>query len=336
MSLKSTAQNAQPVIVIVDESPEDFHGNMPVNLTPMEHENKHDHEQLEVSLEGEQCECGCENCECAKKDEDVLEVAESPEDDLMVEDFVLPDLPGAPLNTPDPQEPALEVFDDNSVMEVDDNDARKAKKNEKWDWQSKGATGFIAWVKERFSAVPGHSGYDSAGLERAKSFLEKLDDEISKAMRLDLDGELDADKIEKVRSQIDDGIARIQGRLDKVIKVKKNKRKKAKAEAIEDGVFIKEAQKITGVTGIVVTVPLLISRIARLCANGMVSAGHDLEEIYREQVKKYSLNIREQAEVTQLLLDMGYALRMDRGIDPDEDFDPAGTNNPESIQQFKG
>ena len=61
------------------------------------------------------------------------------------------------------------------------------------------------------------------------------------------------------------------------------------------------------------TVPLLISRIARVCINGMVSAGHDIEDLFRKQVELYNLDKREQAEVMQLLADMGYALRQDRG-----------------------
>ena len=52
--------------------------------------------------------------------------------------------------------------------------------------------------------MPKHSGYDSAGLERAVAYLDRIDSEISKAMRSDLDGSLNADHIENVRSQIED------------------------------------------------------------------------------------------------------------------------------------
>ncbi|HVY53569.1 MAG TPA: hypothetical protein VHA13_03525, partial [Gammaproteobacteria bacterium] len=178
-----------------------------------------------------------------------------------------------------------------------------------------------------------HSGYDTAGLERAVSYLEKLDIEISKAMRMDLDGELDANKIEEVRAQIDNGISRLHDRLDKVKKSKKTKRKKS-GEASHE--LVKEGQKITGVQGIYVTVPLLISRIARVCINGMVSAGHDIEDIYKQQVKKYKLNEREQAEVMQLLSDMGYAIRQDRGYMPDEDIDIASSDNFDWAANYKG
>lgn len=70
-----------------------------------------------------------------------------------------------------------------------------------------------------------------------------------------------------------------------------------------------------------ITVPLLISRIARVCINGMVSAGHDIEDLYERQVKFYKLNEREQAEVMQLLADMGYAVRQDRGFMPNDQLE---------------
>lgn len=246
----------------------------------------------------------------------VLEVAEPIDIEIVVEE-----LPGAPPGTKDP-EPVLEVKEED--RKEDNNDAKKPKKNEKWDWESKGATGFVAWIKERIETVPSHSGYDSAGLERAVSYLERLDNEISKAMRLDLDGELDADKVEKVRSEIDDGIARLQERLDKVKSSQKSKRKK-KSDYISESI-IKEAQKITGVQGIYVVAPLFISTIARVCINGMVSAGHDIEDIFAEQVKKHKLTDREQMETIQLLEDMGYAMRRNRGYMPSDNIEVSDGN----------
>ncbi len=233
------------------------------------------------------------------------------------------------------REHELEVSEEpSSKEEVSDvNDAKKSKKDERWDWESKGPSGFVAWVHERFTTVPEHSGYDSAGIERAISYLDKLDNEISKAMRLDLNGDLDSDKIEEIRSKIEDGIERLQSRLEKLKSKNKKKKKKLSEESYD---LVKEAQKITGVAGIYVTVPLLISRIARVCINGMVSAGHDIEEIFASQVKKYKLNDREQAETMQLLSDMGYPLRQDRGFLVDEDVDTRSSNNFDWNANYKG
>ncbi len=249
------------------------------------------------------------------------------EPDLIVEVNLDGKLLGAADFDPEKEKELISVVDDSEEddkdkSEADDSDAKKSKKNEKWDWETKGGKGFLVWVKERIDSVPKHSGYDTAGLERAVSYLERLDDEISKAMRLDLDGELDANQIEHVRSQIEKGLDMLSDRIDAINESKKNKKKKNKKKSdLETTGLVKEAQKITGVQGIYVTVPLLISRVARVCINGMVSAGHDIEDLYKKQVKKYNLNTREQAETMQLLADMGYPLRQDRGYMPEDEIE---------------
>jgi hypothetical protein len=251
-------------------------------------------------------------------------------DDKPKEIEIVMELPGAPPGTKDPEPEPIEVHEHSmgdDKAKADENLA-KPKKNEKWDWEAHGPHGFIAWVKSRCDDVPKHSGYDSAGLERAVAYLERLDAEISKAMRLDLDGELDANQIEKVRAIIDNGIERLNDRLDKVKdSKKKGKKKKSTSDFDTDGLIVKEAQKITGVQGIYIMAPLLASRIARVCINGMVSGGHDIEDLYDRQVKFYKLNVREQAEVMQLLADMGYNVRQDRGFMPDQDLDVADSGN---------
>lgn len=319
MSFKSNAQ----ALIIVDPSPSAEHGHgesmesAPLEVVDMNPGHEHDHNHNEFMSHDEPV-----------SHDESLEVS-APEDiEINVDE-----LPGAPAGTLDP-EPLIEVSEP-EVQEATDPESSKPKKNEKWDWESKGAQGFVAWVKERCADVPKHSGYDSAGLERACAYLERLDNEISKAMRLDLDGELDANKVEEVRAKIDEGISRLQSRLDKVKSTKKSKRKK-KSELDIDGNLIKEAQKITGVQGTFVTVPLLISGIARVCINGTVSAGHDITHTYNDQVKKYNLNQREKSEVAWLLFDMGYPIRGDRGFYPDEEYDTTSSDNYDFGANYKG
>lgn len=313
-----------------------------------------------------------------------IEVTEPVEIEIVVDE-----LPGAPPGTKDPE---IEVADDQLQVEEgeDANDAKKGKggkdgKDGKWNLLKDGPKGFVACIKERLDAVPKHSGYDSAGLERAVSYMEKLDTEISKVMRTDLDSELDANQVEKIRAQLDDGLSRLYARLEKVKESKKSSRKGKKktaadlapqirevltrwadediqayvdensvpgeewdaAKAIhqianggeepgfEGLVIVKEAQKITGVKGVYVTVPLLISRVARVCINGTVSAGHDIEWLYDQQVKRYKLNDREQAEVRQLLWDMGYPMREDRGFFPSDDLEVYDSDNNDWAANYK-
>lgn len=246
-----------------------------------------------------------------------MEVMESHPDDFVIEVGELPGVDGL-----DPElEQKLEVVEEPEEQKADDE--KKSKVAPKWDWQSKGATGFLVWVKERVTTVPKHSGYDSAGIERAISYLEKLDSEISKAMRLDLDEELDSSKIEEVRSKVETGIESLHARLDKVSK--KGKKKKKASDDVEG--LVKEAQKIPGISGIVITVPLLISGIVRTCINGTISAGHDLEDMFEKLAKKHKLTDREKFECFQLFADMGYPCRRDRGYMPDEDVDPTSSDN---------
>lgn len=315
MSLQSTAQEQ---LFVVD----------PASLTP-----------LEVSVPLHESEMGSLGLSGDVSPEEMagapaLEVHE-PVDNV---EIVVEELPGAPAGTKDP-EPMLEVSEPGMQVDekpADDQDAKKSSKNEKWDWASKGPHGFVAWVQDKISSVPKHSGYDSAGLERAVAYMEKLDSEISKAMRMDLDGDLDANKIEEVRSKLDEGVARLHDRLDKVKESKKSSRKRKKsADEAPEG-LVKEAQKILGVQGVYIMAPLLIASIARICVNGTISAGHDIEDLYGRQVKQWKLSDREQFELRNLLFDMGFPMRLDRSAMPDEDFDTASSDNMDWAANYKG
>jgi hypothetical protein len=260
-----------------------------------------------------------------------LEVTEPVDVEIVVEE-----LPGAPAGTKDP-EPMLEVMDEPIHTDEKPDDANDAKKfkNEKWDWSARGPHGFVTWIKEKIDSVPKHSGKDTAGCERAQAYLEKLDNEISRAMRMDLDGELDANKIEKVRADVEDGIARLQDRLEKIKESKKPYKKRKKSSEVQVEGFVKDAQKILGVSGVVIVAPLLISGIARICINGAVSAGHDISDLYNRQVKQWKLSDREQFELRQLLFDFGFPMPYDRSVIANEDFDPGSEDNLELMQQFK-
>lgn len=318
MSLQSTAQDQ---LLVVD----------PSSLMP-----------LEVELPLEHGDMGVEMGEHHHDDSSSVEMHGAPSIEVhepIDVEIVVDELPGAPHGTKDPELEVVEepIHADEKSANDDLNDAKKVK-NDKWDWASKGPHGFVAWVKEKIDSVPKHSGYDSAGLERAMAYMEKLDNEISKAMRMDLDEELDANKVEEVRVKLDDGIARLQARLDKVKESKKSSRKKKKSSADMQPAqgLVKEAQKILGVTGVYIMAPLLISGIARICINGAVSAGHDISDLYARQVAQWKLSDREQFELKQLLFDMGFPMPYDRSIDSNELFDPGSESNLELLQQFKG
>jgi len=253
---------------------------------------------------------------------------DDPKDDLI---FMLPDVPGAP----DAGE--IEVKDDDTDGDIEVDGDNIEVKVDPWDWMSGGMGHFLHWLKGMMDNVPVHSGYDTTGLEKAISYFELLDREITKAMRHDFKNEIDSAKAERAREQIENGISRLLERLERVKTDKFNRHGKKKKSWAENLGLIKEAQgKTTSISGITVTVPLLISAVARVCINGMVSAGHDLEDLYADQVKEYNLDKREQTELAQLLSDMGYAMRRDRGFPPGTPVKITDTNNRDWNTNFYG
>lgn len=256
-----------------------------------------------------------------------LEVSDEDEDEARFLIFDLDNVPGAE-NQDDIVEPEIEVEEEPDDIEVEERDP--------WDWQSQGLGKFLPWLHERMHNVPGHSGYDTSGLERAISYFEVLDKEISKAMRMDFKNEIDVAKAEEAREQIEKGLERMVDRLEKVktTKYKRHAKKKKKSDANPE--LVKEAQKATHISGITVTVPLLISHLARVCINSMVSAGRDIEDTFVKLAETYSLTNREKAELMQLLSDMNYPVRRDRGYLLDETPSAYSTDGMDWNQNFPG
>lgn len=238
--------------------------------------------------------------------------------------FTLPLVPGGDYQDDiEAPEADIEVSDDKNEVEVEDNP---------WSWNTRG---FLPWLSKMMNSVPQHSGRDSAGIERALAYLEALDREISKAVRGDLNNEIDITKAELARDQIYNGIDNLSKRLKQIATYKDPRKQKSK-KADFSPEMVKEAQKATHVGGIIVTVPLAISTIARTCINSMVSAGKDIDDCFDNLAKRYSLTPREEMETIQLLADMGYAMRRPRGHLRDEEIDTASSENNDWAQNFPG
>jgi hypothetical protein len=267
-------------------------------------------------------------------EEQVLEVHEEPEGHahsgephgmqvMPMEEIqlVLPRIPGAPNDAQDD----LTVSD--AEVEIDEH--KQEEKHDPWDYSK--ADNFMAWISDRFNNVPKHSGNDIAGCDRALSYLDNLKSKTREAMRNDYNGAIDANMVEEAMKHINNGIGGLTERLE-TLEGKKRTKKRASGQSA----LVKEGQKATHVGGIIVTVPMYISRIARICINGSVSGGHDIEDLFGRLVKKYSLTERDQAETMQLLADMGYPLRRDRGYMIDEDFDSTSSDNMDWAANYPG
>lgn len=224
-----------------------------------------------------------------------------------------------------PKFPGAETEEDIEEFSVEEETPVEVAERDKWDWESGGVSNFLQWLQGMFQTIPKYYGTETAGVERAISYLTKLDQSISRAVRSDLKEELNISQVENARKEIRDGIKRLEDRLERLMAGQK--RKKAKSDVEYQGMLVKEAQKISGVNKTTITVDILLARVAKVCINGMVSGGHDIEDLFDRQIKKYNLNVREQASVMQLLEDFGYPLRRDRGFLRDEEIDRTRSDN---------
>lgn len=346
MSLRSIAQAIEEIVVNESNESNDvpegsdrvvFYPEMPPPSVVME---MHDGEKIVAEPRVENI--GNENVdldsfvELGPNDEiniDLGELGEIGAKDNVNIDIIISDIPGVDKLDVE-KEKQLEISEapEDDGDDKEDKEEESEEKKSRWSWDSVGLENFIDWAKEIYDNVPRHSGYEETGIGRAISYLQRLDSEISKAMRVDFDGVIDANEIEKLRSKIEGGLDKLNERFEKLNKKSKKTNKKS---FINIANFVKNGQKVTGVDGhIVITVPLLISRIARVCINGAVSAGHDIEDLFHKQVKKYKLNEREKAEVIQLMSDMGYPIFQDRGFLIDEDVDVTSSDNFDWAAQY--
>ena len=270
------------------------------------------------------------------------EVEVESEVDMEPAAFVITDIPGAPAGT---QDLVLQVeTPEKDEQKVSDSET-KAEPKGPWDWKATFPMGFIDWIKDRYAKMPKHTGYDVGGLERAVSYLQHLDAEIGKAIRGDIDGHLDAKEVDEIRSQVEKGCNMIEKRLENVKNARKNNKTASfediieivkQAEADQDAGIVKEARGFTMHSGIQVTVSLFISTLARMCINGSVSAGHDIEDLFEKACEKFKLEEREKYELRQLISDMNYPIRFDRMSLVGEEVDESSSDNGDWMANYGG
>jgi len=261
--------------------------------------------------------------------EDVIEMHQPGEDKMEIS-FKLGPIPGsdAPamleVSTDDDVETESKGKDKNDLAETGEMEVKDPS-----DFRSYKPAEYPHWVHYMFQNLPRHSGRETTGIERCISYLKRLDSDISKAIASDYKGEADIGMMEEARRELYSAIERLEEALEQI----KNTTYKKKKAVIEPE-LLKEGQKATHVGGIIVTVPIFISRLARICINGQVSAGHDIEDLYTRLVKKYALGDQQQAELMQLLFDMGYPLRRDRGFNINELIDETSSDNFDWSAQY--
>jgi hypothetical protein len=259
-------------------------------------------------------------------DDDVIEL-HRPEEDTLEIMLKLPSIPGSTVQE-------IEVFDEPD--QVEEKPAKTSKKDtnnlevkDPRDWRSWGPARASEWAKYMFDNIPRHSG-ETTGIERNISYLEKMDRDLSKMIAEDYEGKVDIVKFEQVRHEIRSGIHRLEEAKDRLDNMYKRKKK---ADG-DDAELVKEAKQ-TAINGIIITVPIFISRLASTLINGMVSGGKNIEREYDNLSKEWKLTAREQVELMELLYHMGYAQPLrDRGLPRDGAIDYSSSDNPELNANF--
>ena len=257
-----------------------------------------------------------------EKENVVLEFPErhedKPDDSTKEYVFKLDLVPGSDNDT-------IEVLEDEPV-EVKEEGSPVPK--DEWDWETLGSAKFLDWIKDRFHSVPKHTGVDISGIERAISYLKRLFSEIRAAARKDLKRELDTAKIDNILVEIHKAIERLEDRGNKI---ESKKFKKNKKSDMQYG-LIKEAD--TTITGkSYISVPYIVSIIARACIDATVSGGRDIEECFEKMATEYKLDKREKLQAVQLIKDMGYPMILDR-LNFGKEIKPSVNEVKEYNQQF--
>lgn len=181
---------------------------------------------------------------------------------------------------------------------------------------------FMEYITDTYPGkIPRHDGKTTLGCERAKSFLERVDKEISSAIRKDHDGILEISKLEDIRQKIMSDISKLTNHI-KMLKSKDNKKKASidpkgipfwtDASGVEHS--YSDLRKTAATPSkMVIAVPPFERAIAGIMINAHVSAGHNMEEVYDYLANKYAITPREELSIMQVCMDSGFHIFKDRG-----------------------
>lgn len=225
----------------------------------------------------------------------------------------------------------VEEHGDDEVSVIPGSEARESDFEEKeeedeGDYANDGnLKKFMEYITELYPAkIPKHDGTTTLGCERAKSWLERMDKEISTAIRKDHDGVLDISALEKIRTNIMSDVAK----LAKHINVLKNRFKedsKKKASVDSSGIpswtsasgeeveYSNLRKQAATPNKMFISVPPFERAISGIMINAHVSAGHSMEDVYDFLAKKYAITPREELAIMQICMDSGFHIFKDRG-----------------------
>jgi len=211
---------------------------------------------------------------------------------------------------------------------------------------------FMAHVEELYPAqIPKHDGKSTVGCERAISFLDRMNGDISRAIREDHDSILDIAKLEDIRVNIMRDVLVLKDHLGKLKRqIKDNHAQKdSTASSIPNWKSpsgrnlsyddLKDAEelekKASTPNNLVIAVSPFERAISGMMINAHVSAGHPMEDVYASLKKKYSLTDREELSIMQLCMDSGFHIFKDRGsYAPEGSKDDDGKRGVDFVRNY--
>jgi len=207
---------------------------------------------------------------------------------------------------------------------------------------------FMKYISEIYPAkIPKHDGTTTLGCERAKSWLERLDREISNVIRKDQDGVLDINALENIRTNILSDVAKLSKHIN-VLKTKFKDQNKKKASVDERGIphwvdssgnevdYTSLKKEAATPNKMFISVSPFERAISGIMINAHVSAGHSMEEVYEFLNKKYAITPREELAIMQICMDSGFHIYKDRGTFSgiEKESDSKSTNGVDFIKNY--
>lgn len=225
------------------------------------------------------------------------------------------------------------------------------------DWANDKDPGkFTGYMKDKLTKIPRHSGNTIPGCERAAAFLKQCENELSQAMRSDIDGKIDEQEIDTIRRQIRVWVDRLEQQIERLKKnaafevrlVSDGECKKCGSIAPmwhdiknDSSVCLRcesnekhESMEKTAATPVLnVYITPFERAVVGIMINSQVSAGHSIEDTYDKLKNKYNFTPREELAIQQLVADYGYPVFKDRGL-LNEPSDPAAGNGVDWMTNY--
>ena len=179
---------------------------------------------------------------------------------------------------------------------------------------------FMEYINGQYpSGIPAHDGRTTVGCERAISYLERLNSDISRAIKDDVDGVLDLMELESVRTNIMHDVIKLKQHLGNLKKKLKEVNagnseiplwKNTQGELV-DPLKIEKSASVPN--NMVIAITPFERAITGMMINSHVSAGRPMADTFEALKKKYDISDREELSIMQICMDNGFPIFKDRG-----------------------